>query len=66
MSIELPISAVVLLTFGAMIVRERMAVPDPKSPRRVGWRATVERADFLLVGCVVLCLVILWLPVLFR
>ena len=66
MSIELPISAVMLLTFGVMILRERMAVPDPKSPRRAGWRAAIQRADFLLVGCVVLCLGILWLPVLFR
>jgi hypothetical protein len=49
-----------------MILWEWMATPDPNYPKPVGWRATGERADVLLAGCIILCLVVVWLPLLFR
>ena len=66
MSIELLLSVPVIVFLGGMILVERMATPDPNFPKPVGWRATAERADLLLAGCIVLCLLIVWLPRLFR
>jgi hypothetical protein len=66
MTIELLLSPAVIVLLGGMILLERMATPDPKFPKPVGWRAIAERADLLLAGCIVLCLTIVWLPRLFR
>ena len=66
MTIELLLSPAVIILLGGMILVERMATPDPNFPKPVGWRAIAERADLLLAGCIVLCLLIVWLPRLFR
>jgi hypothetical protein len=66
MSIELLLSAAVIVILGGMILWEWMATPDPNYPKPVGWRVTGERADVLLGGCIVLCLIVVWLPLLFR
>jgi hypothetical protein len=66
MAIELIISVAVIGLLGGMILTERTSTPDPKYLKPVGWQAIAERADLLLAGCIVLCLVVTWLPLLFR
>lgn len=66
MAIELWLSVVAVVFLGGMILQEWMATPDPKYPKAVGWRAIAQRADLLLAGCIILCLLITWTPALFR
>jgi hypothetical protein len=66
MSIELLLSVAVIVLLGGMILSEWTATPDPNFPKPVGWRATAERADLLLSGCIGLCLIVVWLPLLSR
>jgi hypothetical protein len=65
MFIELLLTLAVAALLGFIVICEWVSAPDPKTPRPTGRWASLQRADTLLAGCFVLCLVIIWLPLLF-
>jgi hypothetical protein len=66
MLIETILSATVTVVFGVMIVLEWTATEISSEKRSRETPHFLQRADTLLVLCIVLCNAIIWVPALFR
>lgn len=64
MLIENVLTILTITIFGCMIIFEKGSSPSPKS--FFDWRTKIQRGDTLLAGCLVLCLLLIWIPFLAR